>query len=417
MHARPKIKDMRNRATHPVNTGLLIAALLFTTACAYKSYEYDSLQTFEPVERAISQTIEEVTVQAFVPSPEEAERLFGFPVYDRGIQPVWLRISNDSGSRVRFAPTSLDEFYFSPLEVSYIHRKGYSKEARREMDIRLHRLAMPRIIPAGEQRSGFVFTHASEGTKSFNVDVFGLDEHFRSFHFLTEIKGFTPDHAHVDFTGLYSEDNIRRMDEDNFRDALAHIPCCSVNAADTAQGLPVSALIIGRGRTLLSTLLRAGWNETTMDLRDTGEATAQFLFNRPADSVFRFRRANGQVRNELRLWLTPVTLDGVPIWAAQVIQFIGHRTQLQDLIFGSVFDPDMDSARSFLLQNLWYNQGVRQIAWQQAKASSTFDAARKDFNDTEYFTDGVRSIIWLSENPMAMNQVDILDWKDRVESK
>lgn len=403
---------MRINAVKFGATLLLVTAFALSSACAHKTYEYRSLDEFSPSDQAHSQTMDGITVEAFVPGVDQAEALFGFPIYERGIQPVWLSIHNATEHRARFAPTSLDTFYFSPLEVAYIHRKGYSKEARREMDIRLYQLAMPRIIPPGETRSGFVFTHASTGTKAFNVDVFSTDRSYRNFHFIYNVQGFTPDHSSVDFAALYRDDQIRDLDEERFREALSEVPCCTVNAKGDEQGLPVDALIIGKGKTLLSTLLRSGWEETPLELRDAPPENAQHLFGRPPDSIFRFLRKNGQLRNELRLWLTPVRIDGSAVWAAQVIQFIGHRTQLRDLVFGSVFDPDMDAARSFLVQNLWYSQGVRQIAWQSVNPRSTIDNSTTDFNGTEYFTDGLRTVLWLSDKPVSLQQVKVLDWDE-----
>ena len=44
------------------------------------------------------------------------------PLYDRGIQPVWLEVMNSHVDWVRFPPVGVDRTYFSPNEVAYVHR-------------------------------------------------------------------------------------------------------------------------------------------------------------------------------------------------------------------------------------------------------------------------------------------------------
>ena len=64
-----------------------------------------------------------------------------------------------------------------------MHRKGYSKEARKEMEQHLYQMRMPRRIYAGTSESGFVFTNATPGTKGVFVDVFGRGHGDQSFAF------------------------------------------------------------------------------------------------------------------------------------------------------------------------------------------------------------------------------------------
>ena len=48
-----------------------------------------------------------ISVSAAVPSAKESEALFGISLYKRGIQPVWLEISNDTNRGVSFLPVGL----------------------------------------------------------------------------------------------------------------------------------------------------------------------------------------------------------------------------------------------------------------------------------------------------------------------
>jgi len=199
----------------------------------------------------VTQTQGGITVSASVPGEEEAQAIFGIPIYERGIQPVWLEIENNSAGRVRFAPTGVDRNYFSPLEVAYMHRKGFTKQARAQMDQRLYHSAMPRQIPAGETRSGYVFTHARPGTKSFDVDIFSADED-QSFAFFITVPGFTPDHENVDFKSLYDSSEIRDYALSDLHAGLADLPWFSTNQSGEQQGLPVGVIIIAPGRTAMN---------------------------------------------------------------------------------------------------------------------------------------------------------------------
>jgi len=140
------------RVKKVINILILGSLLMLVSACATQSYTYQSTKSLPIRDRALTQTEGDIQISASVPGQEEAHAIFGVPLYKRGIQPVWLEIVNNSPHRVRFAPTGLDREYFSPLEVAYMHRKGFTKEARAQMDRRFHDSALPRQIPAGETR-------------------------------------------------------------------------------------------------------------------------------------------------------------------------------------------------------------------------------------------------------------------------
>ena len=97
---------------------ILVTLALLLSGCATQSYHYESTSSFPIRDRAKSETKGQITISASVPGEAEAQAIFGIPIYDRGIQPVWLNIENNSEERVRFAPTGVDPDYFSPPEVA-----------------------------------------------------------------------------------------------------------------------------------------------------------------------------------------------------------------------------------------------------------------------------------------------------------
>ncbi len=387
----------------------LSSLLIFISACATRSYHHESTDSFPVRERAVIQNEGDIRISVSVPGADEAEEIFGVPVYKRGIQPVWLEIVNNGPERLRFAPTSLDPAYFSPLEVAYMHRKGFSKEARAQMDRRFHDSAMPRQIPAGETRSGYVFTHTSPGTKSFNIDLFGAGSDY-SFAFFVTVPGFVPDHADIDFKTLYAPAEVHDYDLTNLRDGLTELPIATTDQSGQQSGLPIGTVIVGNGIDVLKALLRAGWYETPA-MRDQDQlAKAHYLFGRAPDAVFRIKRTGKTDRNELFLWMAPLRVDGKSVWLAQITHFIGRKTQLEQVIFGARFDPDIDGGRNYLIQNLWYSQSLGQSAWLARSDAIFIENTQADFNGSEYFTDGYISVIWLSGAPISLLETRSLDW-------
>jgi hypothetical protein len=112
------------------------------------------------------------------------------------------------------------------------------------------------------------------------------------------------------------------------------------------------------------------------------------------------------------LWMAPIQLDGQPVWMAQITHFIGQRTQLEQAVFGSRIDPDLDDGRDYFMQNLWYSQSLAKIAWLAGNDVVSIENPRVDFNGSEYFTDGYRIVTWPSGAPVSLLDTTNLDWDD-----
>jgi hypothetical protein len=396
-----------------INRLALITLLALSVgACSTASYKHESFNNFQIEQRAITQEQGPIQVRASVPGQDEAEKIFGIPIYKRGIQPVWLEITNNSPDRARLALVSVDHYYFSPLEVAYMHKKHFSKQGWQEMEKYLLEMAMPRNIAAGEKASGFVFTHATDGTKSFNVDVFyqGTKAAYNNFAFFIQVPGFVPDHAEVDFEGLYADRVVPDLDSDGLRIALQDMPCCTTNRAGDGQGPPINIVLVAEGKNILKSLLRAEWSETSYEKDDIYLNNVNYLFDRPPDAVFRKSRGKSTERNELSLWLAPLRTDGKAVWIAQIKHAIGRRYKINEIFFGSAQDPDVDDGRNFLLQNLWYSQSLATVAYATTGKVVRMDDPAVDFNGNSFFSDGIRIVMWLSGDPISLQETRNLNW-------
>jgi hypothetical protein len=395
----------------------MLLGVLLAIACTTKPYVFRKIDAVGFTSRAQTQMERGVRVRVAVPSEDEAEAIFGVRTYDRGVQPVWIEIENGTDQRLRYAPVGTDPDYFSPLEVPYMLRKGFSKEARAEMDARFYRLAMPRIIGAGRSSSGFVFTNTSPGTKTVGIDLFGATTD-RSFIFFVDVPGRLPDHANVDFEALYSDDELRSYAQSDLREALAALPCCTSNRTGGGMGLPYNIVLIARGSDVLHALLRAGWYETKRPRGEVALDRAPRYFGRVPDAIFRRLRsgpggaAGESDRNELRLWLAPMEMDGEEVWMAQLKHYIGRATQIEQLFIGSRLDPDIDEGRDYMLQLAWYAQSLRKFAWLGGGVVATVDDPRRDSLGAQYFTGGHRVVLWLSGDPISVLEIGYVEWDE-----
>jgi hypothetical protein len=343
-------------------------------------------------------------VRAAVPGPEETRALFDLPLYDSGIQPVWLEVRNGTDSRIRYAPVGTDRDYFSPQEVAYVHRAGFSKQGKIDMNRYFYDMAMPRRIPPGESRSGFIFTHAHPGTKAFNVDLFGPSrDNDLSFTFFVNVPGFEPDHSETYFEELYGVEQIRELDRDELRSQLAAMDLFTQDQSGQRQGIPINIIVIGEAQEVLQALIRSNWVESPRTDRELVSA-AEYFDGRVSDVVFKKQQGSSRERNQLQFWLSPLRENGVPVWFGQITHQMGRGWGLAQL------DPDLDDAATFFIQDLWYGQSLARYGWVRGQGEVALERSRQTFTGAEYFTSGHLAVAWLSGPAVSMLEAEVLDW-------
>jgi len=388
-----------------LNSYFLVAVLVTLSGCGGKAYLVSPFDDSIFRDRAEERVESDVTVRAAVASADETRLVFGLALYDQGVQPIWLEVENRGDTQLRYAPVGTDQEYFAPLEIPYKNRSGYSDEGRAAMEQRFHALAMPRYVDAGETVSGFVMTHLDPGTKSFNVDLFAGNRSQRQTFFIS-VPGFVPDHAEVDFQGLYAAEQARDLDMEELYEYLRTLDCCSTDQTGELTGAPMNVAFIGDGPDVLYSLIRARWEETSRDdVSDVSGEPDHHWEGRIQDAVFRYhgsRRSDGFY--ELRTWLAPVTADGKLVWLAQLRHFYDHRW------IESQPDPDLDGAAWFLVQNLWYSETLLKFGWIRGGENATYDDQKTDFQGISWFGEGVRVTLWLSGDPVSMIDVGSAEW-------
>lgn len=365
-----------------------------------------------------------VQVTATVLSREETREIFGLDLYKKGIQPIWLEIENNDDVRVWVPPFGVDPDYFAPFEVAYMHHFFFSKRTNAQMDRYFHEKTMVSYVPAGNIRSGFIFTNLDLGTKGFNVDLMGRDREIRTFTFFIPVPGFKVSHQDVDWDRLYSKDEIVSYDDmESFRTALEELPCCSTDQEANKQGDPLNLVIIGSGKALHQALIRMGWDETerlnadsASMMKTTGTVTKQdryaslipfYLYGRLQDAAFSKTRQKADERNHLRLWFSPMRFAGKPVWVGQIsrdikVRFLADTYQIEPLV---------DEARNYMLQDIWYDQGLIKFGYVKGVGAAPISKPRQTFNNDPYFTDGYRLVLWVSSRPVSFSDVENLNWE------
>jgi LssY C-terminus len=399
---------------------ILTAAILFSCA----KFEPTPINENPLQKRARNHTKKGVSISAAVLSEEEAKTMFGLPLYEKGIQPVWLEIKNDTQYRMWFPQVSMDRNYFAPLEVAYLYHSGYAKASKQDMDAYFHKHAMGHLINPGTVRSGFVFTNLELGTKAFNLDVIGDDHSLRTFTFILPVEGLRPDHSEVDWKRLFADhDKIAFDSSGAFRQALEELPCCTTDMTGSRLADPINLILIGDSEAVLSTLLKSGWDETASASSHTPKdqlpwefryepVKPLYFFNRPQDAAFRKSRSTLNERNQLRLWMSPFSYNGKQVWVGQISRILRPSAWSRFIL-----EPDVDQARTYLLQDLWYTQALIKYGYIKSMDIATIASPRKGLVDDTYFTDGLCLVMWIADTSIPLSNVQFVEWDKPVRDR
>ena len=405
---------------------LVVAGLLLGQAASGQTRDLASTGEVPPPNDRFHIEIQDgVEVRGAVPSSAETIRIFGVGLYARNIQPVWLEIRNHRDEDLWFLQSGVDEGYFTPIEASYRRQNRIAL-----MDWAINRdyydKAIDMRIRAGETRSGYVFTRVDQGTKSFNVDVLSASRQFR-MSFFVPVPGLKLDHYDVDWAGLYDESEIRDVELDELATYLESLPCCVTDKKGKNNGDPLNLVIVGDVMDAYYAFMRAGWDETetiysgslwkTLGSAMSGgeyrysPVSALYVFGRAQDAALQKSRTSIHKRNHLRLWLTPVRFDGKPVLIGQISRDIGVRLTWKTITTHKI-DPDVDETREYLLEDLAYAQSVSGFAYTGGVGTAPFDAPRGNLTGDPYFTDGLRLVIFLSDEAVDISEIDFVDLGD-----
>ncbi|KPK37438.1 MAG: hypothetical protein AMJ69_11500 [Gammaproteobacteria bacterium SG8_47] len=409
----------------------LISALIsFALAgCASVSPE-SKVEMSDYLSRVVTRTDGGVRVSTSVLSADESRDVFGVPLADKGIQPVWIEVANGDDAAYWLMSPGVDPNFFPASEAADAFAAMQDGEARKELDQHFANLAFQNPIPAGGTVSGFVLTNLDEGVKMVQVDLVASGR-LKSFSYLAGVPGFRADyHAREVFTRrLYSEEDIVDYTDDHaFRAALEDLPCCATNKDGSRNGDPLNLIVIGGRDDAFPALVRRGWRPTEQTYAGSvakmvnsalsGEryryapVSPLYLYGRPQDLALQKARDNIHQRNHLRLWLSPMRYHGKPVWVGQISRDIGTRfTVHSPYLTTHKIDPDVDEARTALTEDMAYSQALTALGLVAGVGAAPKSEPRGNLTTDPYYTDGLRAVLVFDVHPTSLADIEFLPWE------
>jgi hypothetical protein len=204
------------------------------------------------------------------------------------------------------------------------------------------------------------------------------------------------------------------------------LPSSATDRAGENLGDPLNLVLIGDPENIFPAFSRRGWHPTEQTYaRAIWRTLRSFVFQshykyspvsplyvsgRRQDLAAQKSRGSINLRNHARFWLTPLRFRGDTVWLGQISRDIGVR-----FIWGippttHKIDPDVDEARSGLIQDLAYSQALARFAFVEGVGAAPQDDPRRNLTGDPYFTDGLRAVLFFVGRPRTLSELEFLDW-------
>jgi len=368
----------------------------------------------------------DITVRTAVPDVAAVKKIFGVPVIEKGVQPVFVEIDNGGDEPLWYMPITTDETYFAPLEVAWRFRDPLDPKTGVAAAQTMAGLAMPLSVPAGGSASGFVFTHLETGLKFLSFGMLRGDQELE-FRFIVPVAGPAYLGERVDFAKIYPPEAIRDVDLAGLRDAIAAMDCCTTNADGTKKGDPLNLVVVGDVDAIFAFVGR-GWRLTEpLDLHSAVDTAKSFLigsqyetspvsplhaFGRPQDLALQKARSTIDERNHMRFWLAPLRYQGKSVWLGQISRDIGvELTTKSWYLTTHRISPSVDFDRDYLLQDMLLSGAVEHFGYAKGVGPSLAADPRVNLTDDPYVTDGLRLVLMIGGEDDPIDDVDQLEWE------
>jgi len=388
---------------------------------------------------------------------DRALRLYLLAINPNYFTPLEAAAANHFSIFKRLTTFGLLGFIVLPLLALLIPFKLFAAyRANRRMDDLFQASAFHlRPIPPGGAAEGFVFTPFDAGTKVVRICLHSAgstlsraiaagaatggtaaatppgaalppgaatddaeigvntDRLVSDFTFAIAVPGIAADHLRRDFSDICPADSIVKCDVPALAERLTNMPPTTTNHLGTRHGDPVNLVVIGEFGTILS-VFAPRWDESeTITLATCWKTASAFLlgsqyryspvsplylFGRSQDVALQRIRHSINDRLHLRLWLSPLRFQDVPVWVGQISRDIGVRftTKTWNLTTHRV-NPDVDEARDYVIEDLLAAEHVQAVAYVDGVGACEAAAPRCNLTGDPYYTDGKRAVVLISE--------------------
>ena len=144
----------------------------------------------------------------------------------------------------------------------------------------------------------------------------------------------------------------------------------------------------------------------------TAPISPLYLLGRHQDFAMQKTRTDIDRRNHLRLWLSPMTVEGRPVWIGQISRDIGIKfTTKSPYLVTHEISANIDEARHYIAEDLLASNAVEKIGYVKVSESATQAAPRQNLTGDDYFTDGLAVVIFLVDRYVPYNEITFLDWE------
>ena len=423
----------------------LILALAFSGCVRYRPQTSDRSSFMD---RAQTQTQDNVTVTLTVLSNKEAKKFFGTSLSKRGVQPVWLEIENRDKTPYFFIQRNMDPNYYSPEEAVYMahYKQGRQllesgligiiffpllalipvnyfvvRNANKKMDRIFEDVSMRSYVAMpGKKLSGFLYTSVDQGTKHVKVDLLGDKSERKAFDFAIQVPGMKPDYTTKDFAARYPEETIKEYTDADFSEHLAELPGWTTDKKGKRNGDPLNLVVIGELEDLIEIFTSSQWNETAALSFSSGLSMAKAFFTgdndryspvsplyyrgHSHDIAFQKNRNNINQRLHFRLWYTSMRYNGKPVWMGAISRDIGVKFTLKTWYMTThKIDPNLDDSRDYLLADLLEGQKISQYGFAGNTALTDSTRPKKNLTNDPYFTDNLRLVMELSREDSPLS--------------
>lgn len=410
-------------------SALVVLTLVFSSCAGFKPKPVANASFHS---RVMTQTDGKLTISVVALSPKESQEVFGMKIAKKKIQPVWLKIENHDKEDYWLQPISIDPEYFSPNESAVKNHGGHNKKAKKEMNTFFNDNQIAYYLPAGATNEGFVYSNISHGAKEVNVELL-KDKELKNFSFIVPVPDIKVDYNLVDSRNIIPRDQRREVSLEQLRSELEAMPGWTANKkGEDWGGDALNLVIIGDDADIFSAFIRRGWNQAEMrykgsswktlksflfgSLYDNAPVSDLYTFGRPQDLAFQKARRSVHYRNHLRLWMTPLTYHGEPVWLGSISRDIGVKFSKKGILFLTHrIDSDVDETRDYLLQDFMAASAVDQFTYVKGPGVVTMAKPRKNFTGDEIYTDGLRVVMFVTDKRVDMVDVNSLDWEYPIE--
>jgi hypothetical protein len=415
-----------------LKSALATLAIALTLAGCASTGIWTEADTKDYKERLQTRTDGGVRVSTSVLSASESEAIYGVPLADKGIQPVWIEVENHDDTPYWLLSPGLDPNFFPASEAADAFAATGDDNEAWEREQHFRKLAFKNPVTPGATVSGFILTRLNEGVKMVELDLVASG-HLKTFSFLADVPGFRADYAgkHDLPESYFAPQGITNYTDDAaFRAALEALPCCTTNKKGTRMGDPLNLVIVGDNEDAFPALVRRGWHPTEATYAGSvgkmissvlsGERypyspiSPLYLYGRPQEFALQKARDNIHQRNHLRLWASPMQYHGKQVWVGQISRDIGTRLTIHSpYLTTHKIDPDVDEALLALVEDLAYSQLLTKIALVKGVGAAPKEAPRQNLTTDPYYTQGFRAVLFFDDRPTSLANIEILPWEGR----